>query len=293
MRIDLERIDEPLPRSAPLARRWAMTHCGKRGPHACDWYHGSWQYLRMLGVFESIRSDDDFFMPNLARLLEEGATRILITGAADYALLARIHAVAGPSKGKLEVTVVDRCETPLRLNAWFGERNGIRVRTVRADVLDWQAEHTFDLVCTHSFICFFDVDERPRLLARWRDSLAPGGIVLTAQRARVHDSQPRICYSDEQVAALARRAAALSRAHRGPLRVSPGFARQLAEGYGRHHWTYLIRTPDEIRELFESSGFELLEFAPPGPCARIGDNPGTPNEHGSARWRILARRVLS
>ena len=284
---------EPLQDSAPLALAWSRQECdqGDGEQPGCGWYHGSWQMLRYLGVFHSILSDDDFFLPALSRLIDAGARRILISGAADYALLARVAAAAGPYLQDMRVTVVDLCGTPLRLNGWYAERFGIDVEVIKENVLLYEPADRFDLICTHSFLCFFNESERKRLVDRWWLNLRPGGAVLTAQRARTEDRQPIIRYTDAEVKALAdrtqRSAEALFQSHA----VDPQLARQLAVDYGRFHWTYLIRTAQEIRSLFENSGFKLETFAPPGQGQSVEDAPGTPNESGSVRWRILARKL--
>lgn len=282
-------LDEPLAESAPLAWEWSRRHCRQQSgvDPGCAWYHGAWQTLRLLGVFHSIRSDDDFFLPTLADLIARGARRVLVSGAADYALLARI--AAARDGHPVEVTVVDRCATALRLNQWYGERVGVAVRGVQKDVLDYDPGAPFDVVCTHSFICFFDPPGRRALIGRWRGLLRPGGAVVTAQRARTLDRDPVIRYPAVAVAALGERAAGLAQDSFARLGVDPGHARRLAEGYASHHWTYLVRTPEELRALFEDGGFRLEVFAPPGAGQPVADTPGTPNEGGSLRWRILAR----
>lgn len=285
-------IDEPLAESAGLALDWSGSHCVQPGTagEGCAWYHGSWQMLRLLGVFHSLRSDDDFFLPALRDLIADGVRKVLVSGAADYGLLARLAAAAGPLATELEVTVIDRCATPLLLNSWYGKRAGIRVRTVQGDVLQLETAGDFDLVCTHSFICFFDARDRRRLLQTWWDSLRPGGRVLTAQRARTTDTAPVIRYAENEVASLARRAQSLAEQQIHTLAVEPALAHKLAEGYGRHHWTYLVRTAEEIRALFEDQAFVLEQFQPPGSGQAISDTPGTPNQGGSVRWRVLARK---
>ncbi|MFO7764363.1 MAG: class I SAM-dependent methyltransferase [Wenzhouxiangellaceae bacterium] len=284
-------LDEPLGESAPLAHEWAQHLCPNLSaePEGCDWYHGSWQYLRLLGVFESIRSDDDFLLPALRRLIEGGARRFLVSGAADYALLARIRAAAGPQAAALEVTVADRCRTPLELNAWYARRAGLRLKTVQADVLAPPLPARYDVICTHSFLCFFTAEQREELLRRWHTGLLPGGRVLTAQRVRAGDRDSRIHYLPEQVAALVQKARDLAEASPA-LGVSPERAARLAEGYARNHWTHLIAHPDELRQPFLKAGFELEVFEPPGERPTVLDTPGTPNAQGSVRWRIQARR---
>jgi SAM-dependent methyltransferase len=161
---------------------------------------------------------------------------------------------------------------------------------VRGDVLELHAPGEYDLVCTHSFICFFDQEDRQRLLRTWWDCLGPGGVVLTAQRARTADTEPVIRYSQAEIDELAARAQHLAESRGAGHGFDPEQVRQLARGYGSNHWTYLVRTPDSIRKLFQDQGFQLETFSPPGGQQPLVDTPGTPNQGGSVRWRILARK---
>lgn len=284
-------IDEPLADSAMQALEWSRSLCRGNGKdYGCAWYHGSWQVLRLLGVFNSIRSDDDFFITQLDATIAKGASRFLITGAADYALLARIAAVAANRNVTPEITIVDRCETPLKLNRWYAGRVGLEIETLCIDILDYRAPDRFDVTCTHSFLCFFNAAGRKSLTAKWWDCLSPGGAVLTAQRARPKENNFRIAYSAKQVKVLGERAFRLADGQYHQLGIEPDLARTLAEGYATHHWTYLIQHADELRELFEWQGFELEHFAPPGKNQFETDTPGTPNESETCRWRILARK---
>lgn len=283
-------VEEPLVASAPLALEWSVKECEpEQGVSpGCAWYHGSWQWLRLLGLFNSLRSDDDFLLPKLQQLIGQGVRKVLISGAADYALLARITAAAGSDRQAMRVTVLDHCATPLRLNDWYGRKYGVDVRPVKGDILDFQAAEPFDLICTHSFICFFDQADRQRLVKKWNDCLGSGGHVITAQRARIHDQLPVIRYTEQEITEFGKRAFQLASEQFGTLGMDPGQAAQLAEAYGRHHWTHLLRTPEEISALFTDCGFALRHFAPPGGEPVVPDTPGTPNRQGSVRWRVHA-----
>src|SRR5262245_58823293 len=59
-----------------------------------------------------------------------GAPRVLISGAADYAMLDFVHKTLHSRGVNADVTVTDLCETPLALNRWYAERCSCRVTTV-------------------------------------------------------------------------------------------------------------------------------------------------------------------
>jgi hypothetical protein len=45
----------------------AARHCAASGQRDCGWYHSSLPTLRLLGVFDSPGSDDDFMLPAFGR----------------------------------------------------------------------------------------------------------------------------------------------------------------------------------------------------------------------------------
>lgn len=278
-------IHEPLADSAMLAQQWSRDLCT-----GCGSYHGAWQVLRLLGVLNSMRSDDDFLVSQLDAAIGSGASSILVSGAADYALQARIAAVAKKHNAAPRITVVDLCETPLELNRWYAARTGMDVELVRGNILDYRNPGGFDLVCTHSFLCFFNEDERKKLVSVWWDCLAPGGAVLTAQRARPNDNSIRHGFSASQAAELGQRAYQLATEQYDQLGIDPGQARSLAVDYATNRSTYLVRDSEQLRQLFLQQGFELEWLAPPGGGQFEKDVPSTPTESSHRRWRILARK---
>ena len=53
-----------------------------------------------------------------------GPRRVLISGAADYSILAYVLWACRENGLDAEVTVLDRCDTPLLLNTWYAEQGG-------------------------------------------------------------------------------------------------------------------------------------------------------------------------
>jgi SAM-dependent methyltransferase len=278
-------FNEPLAESAMLALQWSNTRCND-----CASYHGAWQILRLLGVLNSMRSDDDFLFRQLDTAIGKGARRILISGAADYALQARIAAVARRHRATPQITVVDRCETPLELNRWYAVRTGMDTRLLSTDILKYRNPDRFDLVCTHSFLCFFAPDDRKKLARIWWDCLAPGGAVLTAQRIRPDETSALHGFSDAQTEAMGERAYRLADEQYDLLGIEPAHARSLAVNYAATRSTHTIRDSEQLSMLFSQQGFELEHFAPPGKQQPEKDIPSTPAASGHHRWRILARK---
>jgi len=280
-------IQEPLAESAMLAKQWSETLCSD-----CASYHGAWQILRLLGVLNSMRSDDDFLLAQLDRAIGSGAGKILVSGAADYAMQARIAAVADKHGAKPRITIVDLCQTPLELNRWYAGRTGMNVELFKGDMLEYHNPQHFDLVCTHSFLPFFSPDQRSKLVSVWWDCLVPGGAVLTAQRTRPDDFSRRHGFSDAQAEALGQRAYNLAEEHHERLGIDPGLARRLAVNYATGRSTYVLRDSEQLRRLFLQQGFELEQFALPGQGQIEKDVPSTPTQAGHRRLRILARKTV-
>ena len=117
----LINIDEPLADSAPIARDFAGKFClkNKQSGKDCSWYHGFWQELRLMGLATSPEHHSSFF-PQAMEILRQGrkSLRILISGSADYSILAHMVHACRVSDIDPELTIVDSCETPLRLNNW-------------------------------------------------------------------------------------------------------------------------------------------------------------------------------
>ena len=72
------------PREAiALALAEAPTLCAGNPFGDCRWYHASWPVLKGLGVFISLKSDDDFLLPQLRAALAGGTVADLARIVAD------------------------------------------------------------------------------------------------------------------------------------------------------------------------------------------------------------------
>jgi SAM-dependent methyltransferase len=277
---------EDLEQAAALARARAPELC-RRDPAtgaSCDWNHGLWPTLRLLGIVTEPSIHAEFLLPALASLA--GARpRILLSGAADHALLGQVLA-AFPDRTP-EITVLDLCETPLMLNRWFAERAGTAIETRTSNILDFTDTRAYDGICTHAFLSYFDRAQRVALVAKWRALLRPGGKVITVNRLRPGSAPQWIAFSTDQVWAFRERVEEAAKA-RGLAVPRLGRA---AEIYAGRQAIFPLASADELRALFEAGGFdvEALTLDAVAPAARLATSvPTVPS--GERYARLIAVR---
>lgn len=284
----LPELREDLGAAARVALELAERYCNRDEP-VCRWYHASWPVLRALGAVNSPGSDDDFLLRAIAAEIADGTRSILVSGAADAGMLARVGScLAG--RRDVRVTVLDRCRTPLEHSMRHAKRFGFEIDVVQADILGYLPSCHYDLICTHSFLTFFCAEDRQRLVARWHDLLNPSGCVITAQRVRPGEKEEITRFPPEDTERLASAAERLAETQGAVIGIDAASARALAEAYGFNHHTHLIASAQSLERLFAEAGFDLEELAPPSAERRRMDLSGAPANPESCRWRILARR---
>ena len=202
--------DDTLAAGAALAWQLAPQLCDTDPAtgDGCAGMHGVWLCLRRLGLLGTIEARRDFYLEALQATagVDGRPPRVLISGAADYAMLEFVLA-AFRARGLVpDVTVTDVCETPLALNRWYAERAGCAIETVRGDILDLAPGAPYDVVCTDYFLGWIAPEHRAALVAKWRALLRPGGTVITANGLRPADDPAhraaRIEFSPAQIAQL-------------------------------------------------------------------------------------------
>ena len=291
----MEHVAEPLLQSAPLAWSRAPQLCFKNPAtgESCAWIHGFWQYLRLLGLASTPSLHSQFFMDALAsRAFQGDSPKVLISGAADYAMLDVVHRAQQARDIRTEITVVDRCETPLMLNHWFAERSGIAITTQHRDILDYTDTRAFDAVCTHSFLSELTPTVWPQVLGKWRQLLRPGGVVITINRLRADAGSEARGFTPEQGAAFRNAVMDRARSLVGTVNADPLELAAATEAYVARRRTHAPRSREQLAELFEKAGFEV-ETLLHGPIATgaTSDVSG-PTTPGSADYaRLVARRL--
>jgi SAM-dependent methyltransferase len=247
---------EDLEQAAALAREQAPQLC-RRDPQtgqSCDWHHGLWPALRLLGLATAPALHGAFLRGALAAI-PAASPRILLSGTADHALLAQLLATFGARP--FDAVVLDLCETPLMLNRWFAERAGIAIETRQSNILEFDDPRPFDAVCTHAFLGNFDQAQRVELVAKWRALLRPGGRVITVNRLRPGSAPQWIAFSTDQLWAFRDRVAEAAKAQGLQL---PRLGRA-AEAYAGRRAVFPLESAVALRELFEQGGFGIEELS--------------------------------
>lgn len=279
---------------AALARGLAREHCWHDAETqvGCAWYHGFWPYMRLLDYGSSPELHKAFYLDGLAPLKAGGISpRILISGAADFAMLEVARAAFADAPREPRFTVVDRCDTPLALCRWYAQRAGFTIETRREDLLRFDDDEGFDAIVTHSFLGSFPPDVRPDLAGRWFALLRPGGRLLTINRIRGVQARGPVPFSDDETSAFIGRLTADLESQRHLLDTDPADIAALARDYLREKRSYPVRTPEELSGLLEQAGFHLdlfntLAAADPGET-----RPSGPTMPGKATYmKVIARR---
>jgi SAM-dependent methyltransferase len=274
--------------SAPLARALADRCCHSQVGHdGCVALHGIWQDLRLLGLAADPDRHAAFFAAALGAAAGD-SPRVLITGSADYGMLATVHAAFHAAGRRLEPTVVDLCATPLMLCSWYGAQARLAVRTVAGDVSRYHDAARFDLICTHSLLRYFAVEQRPALLRHWAGLLRPGGRIITVTRLD-EDGAPFVSASAAHADGfVARVRAAAAGADPGSL---PADLDARARRFALAPVSHPMGGPDEVRALFSQAGLRIERLDVSGLGGTLGGQEAAPGTARGARYaEIVAIR---
>jgi hypothetical protein len=286
--------DPALIESAHVARRLADANCQHAIGPDCGWYHGTWQYLRALGVLKTAGGHATFFRDTLCALAaRHDVRRVLISGAADDAMALIAIEAFRESSAALELTVIDRCETPLALSQWSAAREGADVRTCRCNVLEFDSPAPFDLIMTSSFLAFVDDAHRPQLFAGWSSLLRAGGKLLFTNRLRPGAPDAPVGFSNEQAEKFCSRVQREAECLQHVLGVDPALLTGWSREYAARLTAFPLRSVDEVNALLKDTGFapDSLDTAMLQE-ERAADTQAGPSSTGRGDYvRVLATKL--
>jgi len=168
-----------------LTRELARKLCNRESVFGeeCEWYHGNWNLLRRLGMVSNPFWHEGFYADGVRASINEnnGGSRILISGAADEAMLSCVLNALGSIN--IEVYMIDLCRTPLEVARAYAHSLGRDVKILRCDARKMPFEDgCFSLIVTDAFLTRFDPRDKRMIVDEWRRVLKENGKVFTTVR---------------------------------------------------------------------------------------------------------------
>ncbi len=190
LKYPMPQTDEDLPRLARLAFDLAAVHCGE-----CRNYHAMWGYLRSIGA--NGRGPEIAWTEKLDALVAAASGRShvewLLAGSADSGQLGLVHAaMARAPDATYRVTVVDRCETPLKVCEAFADDVGIELETIKEDLAAFHRDEAFDFVLMHHIIIFVPAEDQAGFLQHAASWLRPDGRLFMTSSYEGEEDVPRV-----------------------------------------------------------------------------------------------------
>lgn len=178
--------------TAEIMRKYAKIYCRhnlfEKSNLNCEWYHASWQYMRLLGLVSTPDWLTNFYIKSFADACRPNVSEVLICGTADYGILDHLIKVIPQNKlNNITITIIDICETPLKICEWYSRwyektnKARLKLRLIQKNALATGFdEQKFDIITSYSFISRFPENERGKLVDEWYRILKPGGCVITS-----------------------------------------------------------------------------------------------------------------
>jgi hypothetical protein len=273
--------------SAPLSEIWSRTECcaKPRGgmeewakdhslePDNCDWYHGTWQYLRLLDMVAVPHWHRQFYNENLGAILKQKPNaNVLISAAADWGMLASLHEAVKIAGASPNIVLYDICRTPLKSAQWYADQHKFSLKTKCANIITSEiTEAPFDLIVTDEFLSVLKAEYKPLIAKRWKELLKPGGSVVTvAMLGGETTPELRKGYAD--------RARQLLESANGDFLPSHGESKRAEVlrrciAFANFHTRHMLSSEQELCNLL--SIFERVEMrriSTPGECVNPTDS---------------------
>lgn len=258
-------LEEPLVRTAPSAEVISDAVCEGSyiAPDDCAWYHSVWQYLRIFRMVSTPTWHYDFYREALTPLARsEQFQNVLISGTADYSMLAHVLWHHKQTQSSANVTVVDSCETPLILCRWYAREEKTPIKVKQTNILKYRPNTKFDLIVTDAFLTRFPARQRAEVAEIWQSLLRSGGKLITTARIESSDMSTVIRTSAEEVVRFRDTALKEARKWEDFLGKPAEDIATKAEEYAKRIVSYRIESVDEVISLLSDIGFKVEKCDP-------------------------------
>lgn len=253
------KIFEPLSESADLNYKIALENCsgGVMSNGDCKWYHSVWQYLRIINKVSSPEWHSAFYEKCFDKLFKEkDSYRVLISGTADYSLLAYVYNSCKHLNKNIEIFVLDTCKTPLKICKWYAKKQKFAINILHKSIFELPKLCTkFDLICSDAFLTRFSKIEAERVVAIWYHCLNKNGMIVTTVRIRDNetiledDSSAKKEYIYDCIERFKK--------WKGYFNISSKQFESMVEEYVNHMTSNNLGNKIAIANIFQKQGFDL------------------------------------
>lgn len=191
-----ENLQKDLVVSAPILFELVEKHsCKHYNKSSYDWYHKAWQFLRILDKVSTPTWHTNFYLEILKEKIKDNSS-ILVSGTADYTILALIIEASKKLSVKPTITIIDICPAPLKICEWYSKKESFKVETIKFDILNdkQKCKGKFDIILTDAFLTRFDNENKKNILKFWKSVLAENGVITTT--VRIDEAIPYVKISD-------------------------------------------------------------------------------------------------
>lgn len=235
---------------------------------SCDWYHGTWQYMRLLNMV-AVPRWYNFYHEALRDILQRKPdARVMISACADYGMLHALHHAMTASGARPTIIIYDICNTPLKSSEWYARKHNFQVRCFCNNIITTDIkESSFDLIVTDEFLTVLHNTYKPLITEKWKKLLKPGGTVVTTAMI----GNPTTPELRKGYAARARKLFEIYGTQVFPqqLNVNGNKEKLLAQfqRFAMYHTRHMIKDEQEIRNLFKDFKYlSITRIKTPGEC---------------------------
>lgn len=240
----------------------------------CDWYHGTWQYMRLLNMV-AVPRWYPFYHEALSDVLRrKPGANVMISACADYGMLHALHGAIEETRANPTIIIYDICSTPLKSSQWYAERHNLKVTCYCDNIITADIDpDSFDLVVTDEFLTVLQDPYKPLIVEKWEKILKTDGTLVTtamignpttpelrkgyAERARsLYDSYGDVCFPPSFQGGQMKERVIKSIEH-----------------FAMFHTRHMIKNEKQIRNLFRNfKYFSLQRVTTPGECVNPTDS---------------------
>jgi 2-polyprenyl-3-methyl-5-hydroxy-6-metoxy-1,4-benzoquinol methylase len=241
---------------------------------SCDWYHGTWQYMRLLNMVAVPRWYNFYHEAMRDVLQRKPDAHVMISACADYGMLHALHHAMTAAGARPTIIIYDICNTPLKSSEWYARKHDFPVRCFCENIITADIEKSsFDLIITDEFLTVLQNAYKPLIIEKWKKILKPGGTIVTTAMI----GNPTTLELREGYAARARRLFEIygSQVFPHPFNVDGNREKLLAQfkRFAMYHTRHMIKDELEIRQLFKDFKFlSIQRIRTPGECVNPTDS---------------------